>query len=256
MIGRLALAGLVLLPFTIVFLPVQWIMARFALPGWPVLPGIFFRLGSRCLDLRVTVYGRPAPGPALLLINHISWLDIFALAVATSTRFVAKSEVASYRFVGFFAALNRTLFIDRTRRRDVARASSAIGSALGAGDRVLVFAEGTSGMGTHVLPFRSALVAAAIDGDAVVIQPVAIAYRAICRLPISQNQRSRLAWVGDMALGDNLADIIGSGPKDVAIAFGTPYPATGDRKVLTQRAEDEVRAMLAALNRGKALPSP
>jgi hypothetical protein len=42
------------------------------------------------------------------------------------------------------------------------------------------------------------------------------------------------------------------------VAFGVPRPLTesDNRKLVTKAAEDDVRAMLVALNRGQKLPVP
>ncbi|WP_196260388.1 lysophospholipid acyltransferase family protein [Pelagibacterium limicola] len=262
MVLRLAFIALVVVPFALVGLPFQLVLLRFAPRAWGVLPGLFFRLLAFALGLKVTVHGRPATDvPVLLVANHISWLDIVAIASVIPVRFVAKSDVANWALVGFFARLQKTIFVDRTRRTDTGRTARAMGDALAAGDPVLLFAEGTSGIGTHVLPFKSALIGAAEKamGDAgsqeVVIQPMAIAYTAISGLPLSRHERPRIAWVGNMGLGDNLWHILASGPKSVTIAFCSPMPANGARKTVSSRAEHQVRAMLVALNRGQALPS-
>jgi hypothetical protein len=128
---------------------------------------------------------------------------------------------------------------------------------------VLLFAEGQSDIGTHVLPFRSALVGAAqhamIDAGAtdVVIQPLTIAYTKLQGLPVSRNERSLIAWIKSKSVRQNIREILGGPVKDVTVAFGTPRPLTenDNRKVVTKAAEDDVRAMLVALNRGQKLPA-
>lgn len=254
MIFRILFLAFIVAPFALLGLPFQLLLLRTPTRAWQVLPRVFFRLLAFGLGLKVDVIGKPMPGPALLLANHISWLDIIALGATLPVRFVAKSDVATYPLVGFFAGLAKTIFVDRTRRADTARTASEMRAALADGDRIVLFPEGTSDIGTHVLPFKSALVGALGRAPAAA-QPVAIAYTAISALPLSRHERSTIAWVGDMGLGDNLGHIFASGPKSVSIAFGTPITATEDRKVLTRRAEREVRAMLVALNRREPLPS-
>lgn len=262
MILRVLYLTLVTIPFVLIGAPAQFVLIKAAPRLSHLLPQLFLRLVTFGLGLRITVYGRPAPGPVLLLSNHISWLDIVAIGARVPVRFVAKSEVAAYPLVGLFARLQRTIFVDRAKRTATGRTAAEMGDALGAGDPVLLFAEGTSDIGTHVLPFKSALIGAAekamnrTGGENIAIQPVAIAYTAISGLSLSRHERDKIAWIGDMGLGDNLGAILGSGPKSIAIAFGAPLPVAGDRKALTRRVETRVRQMLVALNRGLALPSP
>ena len=131
------------------------------------------------------------------------------------------------------------------------------------GNAVLLFAEGQSDIGTHVLPFRSALIGAAqhamLDAGApsdVLIQPLTIAYTRLQGLPVSRNERSLIAWIKSKSVKQNIAEILCGNVKDVTVAFGTPMPLSesDDRKAVSKAAENEVRAMLVALNRGLPLP--
>lgn len=261
MVLRIGFLALVLVPFTLLFLPVQLLALKF----WPakshILPKTFFAILAFGLGLKVRLAGEPvAKGPVLFVCNHISWLDIVAIGSKLPVRFVAKSDVAKYPLVGFMAGLQRTILVDRTRRFDTRRTTTAMADALDNGDGVVLFAEGTSDMGTHVLPFRSALMGAvgkAVSGEsgkAPLIQPMAIAYLTISGLPISRHERRQVAWIGDMGLGDNLGQILSSGRKEIALALGTPIDGQAERKAVAWRAEKTVREMLVALNRQQPLP--
>lgn len=263
MILRLLFFVLVYLPFMIVAIPVQVVLARFGLPGWNIVPLVFHRLGAAFLGLKVNVIGRPVENrPVLIVSNHISWTDIVAIGSAVSVTFVAKREVRDWFFVGFMASLQRTLYVDRTRRADAHRSSREMGRRLADGGAVLLFAEGQSDIGTHVLPFRSALIGAAqhamLEAGAreVLIQPLTIAYTKLQGLPVSRSERSLIAWIKSKSVGENIREILGGGVKEVTVAFGIPKPLAegADRKQLTREAENDVRRMLVALNRGLPLP--
>lgn len=262
MILRLAFIALLVFPVTLILLPLQFLILALNLPYWQVLPRLFFRLLAFALGLKVKIVGAPAENGAVLLVaNHISWLDIPAIASQVPVSFVAKSEVSRYPVVGFLAKLQKTVFVNRTRRTDTRRTAREMSALMGKGGKVLLFAEGTSDIGTHVLPFRSALMGAAQtamqEGGAqkVSIQPLAIAYTHISGLPLSRHERPQIAWIGDMGVGDNMRQILSSGPKQVVIAFGDPLPGDGDRKKVAKEAEDAVRKMLVAVNRQGALPN-
>lgn len=257
---RLAFIALAVLPFALVGMPFQALILAFRLPGWTLLPHAFFKMFAFGLGLRVRVVGAPVTDrPVLLVANHISWLDIPAIASRIPVSFVAKSEVAQWPLVGLLARMHRTIFVNRTRRTDTRRTANAITRRIEEGGTVLLFAEGTSDIGTHVLPFRSALLGAAQaamtpkGGGTVAIQPMAIAYTARAGLPIARHERTQLAWVGDMGILDNLFEILSSGPKDVTIAFADPIGGEGERKTIAKMAEREVRRMLVAANRGQPL---
>jgi 1-acyl-sn-glycerol-3-phosphate acyltransferase len=129
---------------------------------------------------------------------------------------------------------------------------------------VLLFAEGHRDLGSHVLPFRSALIGAAqaamneAGAKGVAIQPVTISYTRLQGMPVSRADRSLISGIAAKSFGEVVRTLLTSGSKTVCIAFGTPRPIgpEDDRKVATRQAEDEVRRMLVALNRGENLPVP
>jgi len=263
MVFRVLFFILIYTPFIIIAAPLQGLVLLLRLPFWNMLPRAFHRLGCVFLGMRVTVIGQPATGrPTLLVSNHISWTDIIAIGSVADVTFVAKSEVRDWFFVGFMAGLQRTIYVDRNRRSDAGRTSREMGLHMAAGNAVLLFAEGQSDIGTHVLPFRSALIGAAqhamIDAGAkdVLIQPLTIAYTKLQGLPVSRNERSLIAWIKSKSVGENIREILTGGVKEVTVSFGTPMPLTqgANRKAVSKSAEDEVRRMLVALNRGQKLP--
>ena len=76
----------------------------------------------RILRLQVHLHGTPARvRPLMLVANHVSWLDIFAMNSVNPVRFVAKSEIRRWPVIGLLSARTDTLFIERGRRRDTAR---------------------------------------------------------------------------------------------------------------------------------------
>ena len=263
MIFRIAFFLFVFVPFMLVVIPLQALILLFKLPFWNVLPRLFHRLGCVFLGLRVNVIGAPAHGrPTLLVSNHISWTDIVAIGSVADVTFVAKREVGKWPFVGMMANLQRTIYVDRTRRSDAGRTAQAMGQHMAGGNAVLLFAEGQSDIGTHVLPFRSALIGAAqhamVEAGAtdVLIQPLTIAYTKLQGLPVSRNERSLIAWIKSKSVRQNIAEILSGPVKDVTVAFGAPMPLNqgDDRKAVSKTAENQVRAMLVALNRGGKLP--
>lgn len=265
MIFRIVFFLFVFVPFLIVVIPLQALVLALRLPFWNLLPRLFHRIGCTFLGLRVTTIGEPFTGrPTLLVSNHISWTDIVAIGSVADVTFVAKREVSEWFFVGMMANLQRTIYVDRTRRSDAGRTAQAMGRHMAGGNAVLLFAEGQSDIGTHVLPFRSALIGAAqhamIEAGAsdVLIQPLTIAYTKLQGLPVSRNERSLIAWIKSKSVGQNIREILAGPVKDVTVAFGTPLALNeGDnRKQVTRAAEQQVRAMLVALNRGGALPKP
>ena len=263
MIFRIVFFLFIFVPFMLVVIPAQALVLLLRLPGWNVLPRLFHRVGCTFLGLRVKLIGQPATGrPTLLVSNHISWTDIVAIGSVADVTFVAKREVGKWPFVGMMADLQRTIYVDRTRRSDAGRTAQAMGQHMAGNNAVLLFAEGQSDIGTHVLPFRSALIGAAqhamIEAGAkdVMIQPLTIAYTKLQGLPVSRNERSLIAWIKSKSVKQNIIEILSGPVKDVTVAFGIPMPLDegADRKAVSKAAERQVRSMLVALNRGGVLP--
>src|SRR5258708_19447854 len=115
---------------------------------------------SRCL-LRVfrveTQFTGNIPSRGLLVCNHLSYLDIRALAALAPCVFVAKQEVKHWPVFGWFAKLAGTVFVHREQRAQTGQTVHKIGTALQTGALVVLFPEGTSSDGRTVLPFKSSL---------------------------------------------------------------------------------------------------
>jgi 1-acyl-sn-glycerol-3-phosphate acyltransferase len=249
--------------------PPHWLALRLLGRRATLAPILFHRVFLRLFSVRVTQSGTPpASGEAaLVLANHVSWLDIVAIGSLRPLSFVAKSEIAGWPVISALAALQRTIYIDRQRRGATAAVSTAMGHRLAEGELVVLFAEGTTGDGTRLLPFRSSLVGAAraaLQAEAgrgrVRLQPLAITYPRRNGLPVTRAERVDIAWYGDMELAPHVAAFVQGGPIDVHVVWGAPiaFEASTDRKAATAAAEAEVRAALRGVGAatGDNAPAP
>jgi len=132
----------------------------------------------RILAIRLEVSGTPpigATAPVMIVANHVSWLDIYAINAVHTARFIAKSEVRRWPMIGRFCEQAGTIFIERARRGHTAQINGQVTAALMQGDTVAVFPEGTTTAGNVVLPFHASLLQPALECDAL-LYPVAIRY--------------------------------------------------------------------------------
>lgn len=113
---------------------------------------------------------------AMIAANHVSWLDIFVISSARSTRFIAKSEIRDWPVAGWIAERAGTIFIRRERRRDTARIGELVHAAIVDGDCVGLFPEGTTTEGDTLLKFHSSLFEPAV-ANAAHVHPCALRYR-------------------------------------------------------------------------------
>lgn len=123
------------------------------------------------IDVDVT---NAMPG-ALLVANHISWIDIYVINAALPAAFVAKAEIRHWPLIGWLAAKNDTVFLRRGSRGHARIINQEIADILGQEKYVAVFPEGTTTDGTHLLHFHAALIQPALAASRPVL-PVAISY--------------------------------------------------------------------------------
>jgi 1-acyl-sn-glycerol-3-phosphate acyltransferase len=188
------------------------------------------------MGLRRRVRGRPMRAPGLCVANHASWIDIFALNASDRVVFVAKEEVASWPGIGWLARATGTAFIRRARR-DAGRQAEMLRARVAAGERLVVFPEGTSSDGLRVLPFRPALFAAATPPARV--QPVTLRYTA----PHGADPRV-YGWWGDMGFAAHLVQVLSLPAQGtVEVIYHPPLDpgAHASRKALAGHAERIVR---------------
>ena len=273
---RVALVAIAFLALTLLLLPFQLTGILFDLRLQRSIPHLYHRMLCALIGVRIREVGtRSTASPALILSNHVSWLDISVISALSPVVFVAKNEVARWPVFGWLAKLQRTIFISRQARHQTGAATREIAGRLLGGDAVVLFAEGTSSDGNRVLPFRSALVGAvhhalgaSTHHTSIMVQPMSLAYVGFGGVPMGRALRERVAWYGDADLIPHLLQVLASGAVDVTVSWGeaVAYDISADRKTIAREAETSVRRMTAAALRAapparpaaseQALPEP
>lgn len=163
----------------------------------------------------------PGQPGRLLLINHISWIDIFAINAALPARFVAKAEIGRWPLLGTLVTLAGTLYIERGRRHAVHAVNHKVAEHLRAGESVALFPEGTTTDGSELLPFHSNLIAPVMEAGGQV-WPVALRYT-------EEGRPSRAAaFVGDDTLARSIWNILTARRLAVEVALLDPLAADGE----------------------------
>ncbi len=133
----------------------------------------------------VRVEGVLPSRPAILVANHVSYVDAPVLASLAPCTVIAKGEVRRWPIVGSGAAALGVLFVERGDAWSGATALRRGMRALAAGVSLLGFPEGTTSRGGDVLPFRRGLFGLSrLTGVPVV--PIAVHY-----------STPELRWYGD-----------------------------------------------------------
>jgi len=160
--------------------------------------------------------GAPDAPRALIVANHVSWLDIFLINAMHPCRFVAKSDIRDWPFIGWMCEKAGTIFISRGKLRDVRRIYQDLVTSLHAGEHVAFFPEGTTAAQGKLLPFHANLFEAAIEAD-VPIQPYALRY-----VDERGNLHPAADFVGDMSFAQSLMTILGASPMTAELTLLPP----------------------------------
>ena len=195
------------------------------------------------LAVRANISGAPPraiDAPAMIVSNHVSWLDIFAIDTVHAMRFVAKSEIRHWPVIGWLGEKAGTLFIERTHHRHIADINQQVAAALRQGDLFAVFPEGKITAGDVLLPFHASLLQPALACNAQLF-PVAIRYTradgSLC---------SEADYAGDKSLLDALRLMLTQPVIHVRLQFLPPLACNGAHR--GELAHAAARVIASALN--------
>jgi len=179
------------------------------------------------LRLEITISGYRPQAPALVVCNHISWLDIIVLGHLTPTAFLSKHEVRKWPVIGWLAARSGTLFIRRGGGQASA-ISQAIGDRLAQDGLLTLFPEGTTTDGRDVRPFFSRLFSAAIETGTPIV-PTSLRYH------VDGEHDPVAPYIDNQSLGANLLGLLRRAGNQVHVHFADPVHHEGrDRKALAE----------------------
>jgi 1-acyl-sn-glycerol-3-phosphate acyltransferase len=202
----------------------------------------------RIWDIDLEVRGKPVvTGPALLVSNHISWLDILVIHATRHCRFVSKSELREWPLLGTLATGAGTLYIERAQRKDAMRMVKDMTQSLRNGEVLAVFPEGTTGDGIGVLPFHANLIQSAIEGLAPV-QPLAVQFIDTQSQSLSMAAR----YVGDDTLLASIWSTLNARGLKAVVNFGRPQLSQGRNR---RDWSNDLREQVVSLKRECQLPA-
>jgi len=188
--------------------------------------------------IRVMPDGAALPAQAALIVaNHISWLDIFIINALQPCRFVAKADIRHWPLLGWLCDKGGTIFIARGKQREVRRVYQGLVTSLQAGERIAFFPEGTTAAQGSLLPFHANLFEAAIEAQ-VPVQPCALRYLD------GRGELHRAAdFIGDTSFADSLMMILKGSPMTAEIV---PLPLISAEAAHRRELAVQARASVAA----------
>jgi 1-acyl-sn-glycerol-3-phosphate acyltransferase len=190
----------------------------------------------------------PAPTqcPALVVANHLSWLDVLVLQSLLPGVFVAKSEVRHWPGIGAMAQACATIFVERSSRQSARAMVNEMLKAIKQGYSVFAFPEGTSSDGSDVGQFHTNVFEAAIQAH-VHVQPVTLLY-----VDTHLNLSSDTAlFTGDTTLVASLRKVMASSSVQATVHFGKfILPQGHTRKSLAGQAHQSIHGRLLQIRQG------
>lgn len=221
-----------------VCVPLHYLAAPFTAHN-PV-PRTFLRALAAIAGLRIHRVGRKAAGRTFFVANHVSWLDIPAIAGVTGSAFVAHDGLAAFGPLRWLCTLNDTVFVARHDRRSVSAQIAQVREALRETGALTIFPEGTTSDGAGLLPFKSSLLSALdADADHIPVQPLLLDYGP---------RSAQIAWIDDEPGLDNALRILARWrPVDLTITFLPPLSEAerANRKTIALAARQAIEAALA-----------
>lgn len=228
-LGIHLLVGLLIVSLLFPAMPKSW--RRIAKQRWSrqMVGMLGVKLAPQRLDL---------PPACLIVANHISWLDVFVINAMSSTHFVCKDDVRDWPFLGWLVTNAETIFIARGSRAAAARTASTLAERMQAGERVMVFPEGTTTNGRFMLPFRTALFEAAVS-TALPVAPLALRYS-------DKHSASSLApaYDGDITFGECMLSIARASDLRAHVQALSVIAASKARRDMAEQAELSIAAAL------------
>lgn len=183
--------------------------------------------------------GSPALEHAMIVANHVSWLDIFVINALHPCHFVAKSEIREWPVLGWLAEKGGTVFLSRGNRRELRHIFKGMVTALQAGERVAFFPEGTTAAQGTLMPFHANLFEAAVDAG-VAVQPYALRY-----LNAQGELHPAVDFSGDISFRQSMLRVLSGPAIEARLTCLAPLNAAGaHRRELAQAAQDAVAAVV------------
>ena len=179
----------------------------------------------------------PRGRPFVVIGNHTSYLDVPVVASQIPVLFVAKQDVKQWPLIGWAGYLAGTIFVDRESGGKSGKYARIMRIVLGFGTNVNFFPEGTTTGGNELLPFRSALFAAAAEAGVPVL-PVGITYTHIGGIPTDEKSRDLVMWYKDDPFVGHFLDLLRLPSIGVQIKIGhaslvnLPDDTLGNRRII------------------------
>lgn len=205
---------------------------------------VWSRTMLRICSCSLRVAGVPPRAPCFLVANHVSYVDVIVIAATLDATFVSMSELEGWPLFGTMARQFGTVFIDRSKKRDIPAVNAELERALARSDAVVIFPEGRHSRGDVVLPFRPSLLEPAARGGHAVAWAVLHYATGASDPPASRV----LPWV-EGTFAHQAFGLLALARIDATLTFGEDVVRGDERKLLAENLHARVAQRFTPLAR-------
>ncbi|MBK6683381.1 MAG: 1-acyl-sn-glycerol-3-phosphate acyltransferase [Deltaproteobacteria bacterium] len=190
-------------------------------------------LAQKLLSLHrvaLEVRGPRPSGPAVIVANHLGYLDPMLIRSVLPVVSIAKAELSRWPYLGRFLAGPEVIFVDRSKPHSGALALRRATRALEAGRSVVNFPEGTTTTGDRILAFRRGIFGVARSLGIPVV-------------PVSIELPREVSWVGAQGFLPHYLNFAGRAETVARLQFSEALDPDGEPDQLAERARQVIAAM-------------
>jgi len=184
------------------------------------------------MRLHIIREGELPKQPAILVSNHISWLDIIVIGQYLPACFIAKSDISSWPVIGYLSRQAGTIFIRRGDKKHILATAEKMVWVLKQDSNIVAFPEGTTTCGDDVLNFHASLFQPALLTKSA-IQPTAIQYQGAAK--------QQAPFIGDDAFVPHLIKMLSLEKIEVHLSFLPVINSSGKNR---HSVSHEARALI------------
>lgn len=164
----------------------------------------------------------------LVVGNHSSLLDIFALGAQDNYVFITSQDMSETPVLGDILRSSGALYTDRKKKASLPQEIRRFSETVRNGFKVVLFPEQAGTDGSNVREFRKSLFQVAVEGCCTVL-PVCIRYLRLDGKPVTDSNRSTICWYKGINMLKHYWDLLAR-RIEAELCFLDPVEYDPDRK--------------------------
>lgn len=172
--------------------------------------------------------------------NHMSYIDILMLLANFHTLFITSKEMGSKPILGQICFFGGSFFVERRKITTLGEEIPRISRTLASGLNITLFPEGRCSDGKGLLPFRSALIEAAVSSGVDVL-PLCIMYTEISGRPVKVSDFMTIGYFNGLPFPSQFKKMLMEKSLTAEIEILEPVKTEGkDRKEIKREISEKM----------------